>query len=89
MSSVIITPASYVNAAINTYRFQITPTVPVTEDNYIIIQFPAEIRLPSKESALDCFSEDTNIFISVKCTFNTVMLSNSIRLALDLRSGVS
>lgn len=88
MKSVSITPGSYVNAAVTSYTFDVTATVPVTESHYLVIQFPAEIELPTKQSTLDCSSDDTSIISSVTCTFNS-FLSNSIKASFDLKSSVS
>lgn len=88
MRSVPITLGSYVNAAVTSYTFTITPSVPVTEDHYVIIKFPSEITLPKTESTLACRSDDTAIFNDVKCFLNTQQTANSIRVTLDLKTSV-
>lgn len=65
MRSVLVSLGSYVNAATTSYTFTITASVPVTEDNYVIIKFPTQITLPKSESTLACRSDDTAIFNNV------------------------
>lgn len=87
MESVIITLGSYVNANTTSYEFQITPTVPVTSDDYVVIQFPPEIVIPTSLYNLDCSTQDYEIFNYISCSFNTAMLSNSIKIALSIIGG--
>lgn len=89
MKSVSITMGSYINAATTSYTFTITASVPITEDNLIIIKFPTEIGLPTSESSLACTSDDSLIFNDIKCQFNTNQLANSIKATIDLRSSIS
>jgi hypothetical protein len=71
MKNVIVTMGSYVNAAVTSYTFTITASVPITESYYLIIKFPSEIYLPTSSSSLACKSSDTTIFNSVTCSLNT------------------
>ena len=89
MKSASVVLGSYVNAAITSYTFTITASVPITENNYVIIKFPSQITLPTSESSLACKSDDTAIFNDVKCFLNTQQSSNSIRVTLDLRTSVT
>jgi hypothetical protein len=89
MKSVFVNLGSYINAAVTSYTFLITPTVPVIETHLVIIQFPPEVTLPTSESSLSCSSTDTTIFNSVSCSFNKALLSNSIKVAIDLKSSIT
>ena len=71
MKSVGISLGSYVNSAKTKYTFQITATIPILASHYIIIQFPPEVTLPSSATALSCLSDDSSLFDSITCSFNS------------------
>lgn len=54
MKSVLILLGSYVNSATTKYTFSITATVPAKQTNYVVIQFPSQVILPSNENSLNC-----------------------------------
>lgn len=86
IKSVLVTPASTVNAALTSYTFLVTPTVPVNNTYSVIITFPEEVPLPSDTSAFKCSSDDTNLIASVTCTSHKAFIVNSVRFALSVRS---
>lgn len=79
---------SYVNAAVTSYTFTVTASVPITANNYIVIKFPTEIVLPTSESTLACSTSYTSIFNSVSCAFNTLQ-TNSIKVSMNLKSTIT
>ena len=89
MRSVSLALNSYVNSAVNRYAFTLVASVPVSASNKVIISFPSQITLPSKESDLACSTSETNYFDSVKCSFyKTSSISNGIKVDLNVKSSI-
>ncbi len=45
---VLVTLGSYVNANVTSYTITMVPTVPVWEQNLILVTFPAQIEIPKQ-----------------------------------------
>lgn len=58
---VLVTLDSYVNSNITSYTVTMVPTVPVWEQNLILVTFPPQIEIPDSKQLFDC----TTVFESL------------------------
>ena len=67
---VLVSLSNYVNARLTEYTITMVPTVPVWEQNLLMITFPAQIKLPADSVDLDCSTAFTSLIADLKCTYD-------------------
>ena len=73
---VLVSLGDYTNAKRTDYTLTMVPTVPVWENNLILITMPDQIALPDSSVSLDCTSIFTNLLADVRCSYLTAERHN-------------
>ena len=86
---VLVTLGSYTNAKLTDYTVTMVPTVPVWEQNLILISFPAQIKLPESSVQLGCDTVFTGLLQDVKCSYDPQYEhGRTVRVDLTFADGV-
>lgn len=86
---VLVSLNSYVNARLTDYTITMVPTVPVWEQNLLLITFPAQIKLPASESELDCSTVFTSLIEDLQCKIDpNYDLGRTVRIEMTFAPGV-
>ena len=70
LDTVQVSLGSYQNARSTTYTLTLVPSVPVQQENLIMVSFPEQIALPEDQSELACSSSFTSLIDSVTCSYD-------------------
>lgn len=86
---VLVSLTSYTNAKITDYTLTLVPTVPVWENNLILITYPAQIKLPENSVQLDCSTVFAVLLADVRCSYDPQFeLGRTVRVELSFAQGV-
>lgn len=89
MDIVLVSLSSYVNAKMTNYTITMVPTVPVWEQNLLLITFPAQIKLPASASDLDCSTVFTSLIEDMRCSYDPQYdLGRTVRIEMTFAPGV-
>lgn len=67
---VLVSLSNYINARLTDYAITMVPTVPVWDQNLILITFPAQIKLPASSVDLDCTTAFTSLIEDIRCSYD-------------------